>query len=661
MKAFKLFPIFVAALLAAAVFSGCPLSAPNTPVDPAPARFQDRTDIYVSVGWNLLDQPYVLDQLPFVTTLVQGAVAKDTVYWVNPEAVDQYGNQATTDVRRYKITYRAMGGTRQNPTRGEVYTFECVVENDPQTGIPSIRDAITGNPVTGAAAALVSAWVIRESFQTLTCAGFNLANITWTGLPILCVNGPFLKENIDAGAPDTVLEFDPELCTKSSLPESTMKSNQRFDPWVELLIDTSTLISVSYEVEYEAWGNGTAREWKRVAGSLEMDFDGDGKTNGWEIDHGTDPFDPNDPNPHATLAVVIAEPSANQSFQVGDTANFRPLVTGGTPPYSYIWQVPDETGGMAVVRQATFTKTWTKPGAGQIWLWVTDAKGITATDVVQVAVVGTKDNGPSVHIEYPGIGDDYPSGSQVTFVASGSGGTPSWTFSGPGAGNGAGSATGYIVNRFFDGLGTVNALATITNVYGSANDSTIIDIVQGSAPSVSITAPQNGAMIETGTPTTFVATATAGATVVWNFPDNTSLTGTSVVKTFSVPVSGGNVTATAINSGGSTTASITVTVSNPIPSSLSATVTSPINVTVGQSPVPALSVVVGQPNTYTVAVTGGVQPYSYRWHFGDSDFKYLQSVIKVFDMSGSADSYVTVTDAIGAQVMLTFHVTSTPN
>jgi len=79
----------------------------------------------------------------------------------------------------------------------------------------------------------------------------------------------------------------------------------------------------------------------------------------------------------------------------------------------------------------------------------------------------------------------------------------------------------------------------------------------------------------------------------------------------------------------------------PPPSALTVAIDSPANNFVG---------VVGQPISFACTVSGGIGPYSFKWHFPDSDFRYLEDVVKTFDIPGAGWVYLEVTDSLGTTV-----------
>lgn len=660
--------LLIACLVGFGCVPGSPSITPPAPVDPGPPlEFVDVSDGRVAVGHYLIEGSYEFDE--FETVVLTGYTSPNTSHFLRVKAEGSNGALAKVAVLRYQIWYQMLSGVPGHWEHGQTFHFNVEVRVDPETGETSLWDVDRNTQiVAGLGAALISGVIAREILQTVTCFFANQA-FFWWGVPGLCINLPppfkalleeIIKKHIEKMPEEAILEMysewvvDPlkmgEILNLDDFADTELKAEvgtkivrEFIEPYIQVVTNTRTLISANVQVEYLAWQDGSTPEPEILVVSYLMDPDGDGIPTGIEVTDGTDPFDPNDPGDGNPFTVVITKPAASQ-YNVGDNLQFDCSVTGGVGPFTFRWQLPDEISDEAFVDGKSFSKVMSRPGEGVVYLFVTDKKGRTATASKAIKIVGNTPN--VVDITSPSNGDSFPTGSTVTFTATGSGGTPTWNFSGVGAGSGAGSASGFSVSRTFTGTGSVQAVASI----GSASDSITVNIVSASAPTVSITNPQNGATLHTGVATNFAATATAGATVTWLFPDGSSLTGLNVSKTFNSPVSG-TVTATATNGNGSTTASISISVVNPNPGGLSLTITSPTL---------PVNVVKGQSKNFNVDVTGGVGPYHYKWHFPDSDFWYLKNFTKFFDVVGQAYGYVTVTDSLGAEKTESFYVTVTP-
>ncbi|RLJ01789.1 MAG: hypothetical protein DRP11_03855, partial [Candidatus Aenigmatarchaeota archaeon] len=82
------------------------------------------------------------------------------------------------------------------------------------------------------------------------------------------------------------------------------------------------------------------------------------------------------------LSVSITSPSMDQSFKKGDNILFSSSVSGGVPPYTYLWEYFDTTDPSTIIsfgNSDSFQKNDFPAGEYEIFLTVTDSAGTSAS------------------------------------------------------------------------------------------------------------------------------------------------------------------------------------------------------------------------------------------------------------------------------------------
>src|SRR5205807_838929 len=155
----------------------------------------------------------------------------------------------------------------------------------------------------------------------------------------------------------------------------------------------------------------------------------------------------------------------------------------------------------------------------------------------------------------------------------------------------------------------------------------------------------------TGQQVTFTASASGGTTPYsfsWNFGDSSTGTGSTVSHSYGTAGTF-TVTLTVKDSGSpqqTATSQQSVTVTSPPPPALTASFTfSPANPHVGQAV------------SFTGSASGGTQPYTYSWTFGDGGIGSGSSVTHSYHAAGSYNVVLTVIDAAGQTASSTQTVT----
>jgi len=92
---------------------------------------------------------------------------------------------------------------------------------------------------------------------------------------------------------------------------------------------------------------------------------------------------------------LIADAGGPYFGQIGETITITGSASGGTPPYTYAWDL-DNDGNYNDATGATITHTWYEPGTFIISLKVTDNKGKTATDNTTVTIENQPPSKPTI-------------------------------------------------------------------------------------------------------------------------------------------------------------------------------------------------------------------------------------------------------------------------
>jgi len=229
-------------------------------------------------------------------------------------------------------------------------------------------------------------------------------------------------------------------------------------------------------------------------------------------------------------------------------------------------------------------------------------------------------------------------GAQVTFTATASGGTSPYSFDWNFGDNS--TAQGNPVSHSYTKAGSYNVALTVRDSAApTPNTQTMTNPVSVSPTplSLSVSGPSTAT---TGSPVAFTATASGGTapyTFAWTATGGSPSSGGGSSFTTTFNAAGTFVVSATVTDAISQTsnASQQIAISAPIPP-LSASFTySP------SSPLPVL------PVTFTGSATGGTQPYSFTWDFGDGSAITGQSVSHSYLLPGNYLVTLTVTDATG--------------
>ncbi len=233
-------------------------------------------------------------------------------------------------------------------------------------------------------------------------------------------------------------------------------------------------------------------------------------------------------------------------------------------------------------------------------------------------------------------------GQTVTFTASATGGTPSYTY-GWDFGD-LGTGTGSPVTHPYASTGTFTVTLVVTD--SLLNSTTVMHSI-GVNATMSTDFTFAPAHPQVGEPVSFVATASGGFlpySYAWTFGDTSSGSGPTpthtyaAAKTFTVKLS---VTDSASHSA---TASHSVSVTLALTGNFTFTPAQPQ---------------VNQTISFSTTASGGTTPYAYAWSLGDGSTASGASVTHAYSAAGTFSVTLTISDSAGHQITVTKTVTVT--
>jgi PKD repeat protein len=362
--------------------------------------------------------------------------------------------------------------------------------------------------------------------------------------------------------------------------------------------------------------------------------------------------------PSNLLAGFTYSPS---SPQVNRQVNFTGSATGGTAPYTFTWAFGDGSTGTG----NTATHAYQSTGNFNVVLTVKDNGSPKQTANSQHSVTVTSPPPPpplsSLTTSFSYNPPSPTAGQQITFSSSASGGTAP-----------------YVFNWSF-GDGSTSTGSTATHTYATAGSYAIIlkasdsgspKQTASSQQTITVTSPPpppppppltasfsySPSSPSVGQQVTFTSSATGGSapySFSWTFGDGSTGAGPSATKTYS---SGGTFTIIlTVRDGGSPQQSATsqqsVTVTTPPPPP-----PPPMPLTAGFTYTPSnpVSLVLVH---FTGSASGGTQPYTYSWDFGDGFTATGVSVSHSYLLPGTYTVTLTVSDANGQTATLSKTIT----
>jgi len=295
------------------------------------------------------------------------------------------------------------------------------------------------------------------------------------------------------------------------------------------------------------------------------------------------------PGPTAPLrADYTFEPSRPV---VGETVYFNATATGGQQPYNYSWDFGD--GSNATGPQVTHA--FASAVRFTVVLTVTDAANNTATVAKDVPV------SPPLTADFTFSPTQPVVGEAVTFTATESGGSMPYTYAWAFGDGATGSGTP-IIGHTYASEGTFTVTLTVTDDAGHvATKSKPVTVTPVLVADFTFS-PDKPAVGET---ITFSGNATGGTepySFAWDFGDGGTASGLTATHAYASP----------------DTYTVTLTVTDD--AGHLDTSAKPVSVTAALTAdftfAPALPVV-GETITFSGNATGGTEPYSFAWDFGD--------------------------------------------
>ena len=231
-------------------------------------------------------------------------------------------------------------------------------------------------------------------------------------------------------------------------------------------------------------------------------------------------------NVSSGLSVVIT--SSQNPTDVGAFITFNASTSGGSGGNTYQWYL----NGNAVsgANSSTYTTSFSSAGTEEVYIIVKDSVG---SSVQSSTLDETVNADPTVSISSSQNPTDV--GNSVTFTATGSSGTGSYTYQWYVNNNAVSGATSSTYSTSFSSSGSDTVYVVLTDgVDASATSSTITETVNP-APSVTISSSQNPT--DVGNSVTFTASITGGTgsdTYTWYVDGSTqSSTINTLTETFS--------------------------------------------------------------------------------------------------------------------------------
>ena len=319
--------------------------------------------------------------------------------------------------------------------------------------------------------------------------------------------------------------------------------------------------------------------------------------------------------------------SSQNPTDVGNSVVFSSTESGGTGTISYAWYVNGASEGSG----STLSYSFSSSGSYSIEVIVTDSDGHTDS----ASMTETINSDPSVSISTSQNPTDV--GNSITFTASGTAGTPSYSYQWYLNGNAVSGATSSTYTTSFSSSGSDSVYVILTDFVGNTATSNTITETVNSDPSVSISTSQNPT--DVGNSITFTAAGSYGTgsyTYQWYLNGNA--------------VSGATNASYTISFGNAGSDSIYVVLADSVGNkATSSTLTETVNVdpsvTIKSSQNPTD---VGNSVTFAATASGGVSPYTYTWYNdGTLGSSTISTYTVSFSLSGSYTIEIIITDKNG--------------
>src|ERR687892_563848 len=328
------------------------------------------------------------------------------------------------------------------------------------------------------------------------------------------------------------------------------------------------------------------------------------------------------------------------------TFEFEANITGGTEPYTYLWDFGD---GSEESDEQTVLHTFEEAGIYNVVLTITDENGEEASDNLEITV-----NEPSPTIAEPltvGIISNSTEGvapATFEFQANLTGGTEPYTYLWD-FGDGSEESDEQTVLHTFEEAGIYNVTLTATDTDDQDASASIEISVEEAPPALppTIAEPLTVGIISNSTegvaPATFEfeANITGGTepyAISWNFGDGSEESDEQTVLHTFEEAGIYNVVLTITDENGEEASdNLEITVNEPSP-----TIAEPLTAEIISNSTEGVA-----PATFEFQanLTGGTEPYTYLWDFGDgSEESDEQTVLHTFEEAGIYNVTLTATD-----------------